>query len=354
MPIRRQVRSSRTLPAHTVPPTVVVTGCSSGIGAATARLLAADGFHVLAGVRDMAVGRSLAAGHPLIEPIRLDVTDEEHLEAFADRLDELPNGLAGLVNNAGIVNVGPIEALPQTRWEEAIAVNVLGTIAVTRIATPAVIAGRGRIINVSSPVARVSIPMLGPYAVTKAAMAAFNDTLRRELFETGVKVIEVTPGPVATPIFDKGVADGVGMMQYGHPEYRDRYGAMAHSAIEAGRKSATDGAPPEQTASAIVRTLTKRRPRLHIYLGAENRVVGVITRVVPARIADALIVRVTRSKNWKQDPELQLLPDAASFYEAGSTAIVARVTPAAEAFWASTRPRERSAIRSARQRNYVG
>lgn len=334
-------------------PTIAITGCSSGIGRATALQLASDGYHVLAGVRDRAVGDALAAAQPGIEPIRLDVTDEDDLTAFGERLDALPHGLAGLVNNAGIVHVGPIEGLPASRWREAMEVNVIGLLGVTRTALPAITTARGRVVNVSSPVSRIALPMLGPYAATKAAATALNDTLRRELAETGVRVIEVTPGAIATPIFDKGVADGVGLMQCGHPHFRERYGAMAHSAIEAGRQSGTDGAPPEVAAAAIVRALTARRPPAHIRLGVENRVVGILSRAVPTRLADAVLLRATRTRSWHRSDELQQHPDAAAYFAGEAEAIIAPLTPVAEALWSAATPRERYSVRGERRREHA-
>ncbi len=271
---------------------VLVTGASSGIGAATARALAARGFHVLAGVRNLDDALPLTEESDRVEPIVLDITDPVAIEAFAARVARLSNGLTALVNNAGTISVGAIEAVGADRWEEAIQVNVLGTINVTRAALPGLLRGQGRVVNVSSPNGRVALPMFGPYAVSKFALEAFNDTLRREVAHLGVRVICVAPGPIATPIFDKGLAEATELMNTAPPEMRARYEPMIASAIKAAHNTQSNGHTPEEAAAVIVRALTARRPRTRYPMGVENRFATVLSRLLPDRAMDAVIARV--------------------------------------------------------------
>jgi NAD(P)-dependent dehydrogenase (short-subunit alcohol dehydrogenase family) len=285
----RRRRSARTPEPRG---TAVVTGASSGIGAATVRLLAERGFHVIAGVRDLRDAEPLTEYSDRVEPIQLDITDAGAIAAFAERIGRLPDGLDALVNNAGTISVGPIELIEAERWEAVMRVNILGTINLTRAALPAVIRSRGRVINVSSPTGRIALPMFGPYAVSKFALEAFNDTLRREIGHLGVRVICVTPGPIVTPIFDKGLEEATSLLENSTQVSRDRYGAMAASALQAGEHTKHNGRTPEEAAAVIARALTTRRPRTRYSMGRENQLASLVSRAVPDRAADALIARM--------------------------------------------------------------
>lgn len=286
----------------------LVTGASSGIGAATALQLAGRGYRVLAGVRDLADGAALVATDERIEPILLDITSAEHCQALQQRLALEPLGLSALVNNAGVLSVGPIELIPHDRWESVIGVNIVGTIAVTRAAIPALLRGRGRVINVSSPTGKLALPMFGPYSVSKFALEAFNDTLRRELRHVGVRVICVTPGMIVTPIFDKGIDEGQSVWDANEhrPEMHERYGRLAASALQAGDEAKRVGRPPADAAALIVRAITARRPRTRYRQGFENRLANVLPRVLPDRAIDAILANVATADYDAKPPEIDL------------------------------------------------
>ena len=191
---------------------VVVSGASSGIGEATARRLAAAGFDVIAGVRSAADAQRLTAdpADPAgrITAAQLDVTVPADVAALGVLVDEQsPGGLRGLVNNAGVAVVGPIQVLGIDDWRRQLEVNVIGQVAVTRTLLPALLQARGRVVNVSSIGGRVAGPLLGPYAASKFALEAFTDVLRREVLARGVQVVAIEPGAVATPIWTKGRAE---------------------------------------------------------------------------------------------------------------------------------------------------
>ncbi|MDO9356143.1 MAG: SDR family oxidoreductase [Solirubrobacteraceae bacterium] len=287
---------TRTDASPTMLGTVLVTGASSGIGQATARTLAAAGFHVLAGVRDLDDALPLTEESDRIEPIELDVTDPVAIAAFAERASRLGNGLAALVNNAGTISVGAIEAVPASRWEETINVNVLGTINVTRAALPSLMRARGRVVNVSSPNGKLAMPMFGPYAVSKFALEAFNDTLRREVAHLGVRVICVSPGPTSTPIFDKGLAAATELMDASPADMRARYEPMIASAVKAAQETKSGGHTAQEAADVIARALQARRPKTRYPMGIENRLAATIARVVPDRAADRIVARFTTAK----------------------------------------------------------
>ena len=165
-----------------MPKTVLITGASSGIGAACATRLAAKGWEVHAGVRTP--GDAPAGTTEVI----LDVTDPPPLEF--ERLD-------GLVNNAGIAIAAPLEDLPLDELRRQLEVNVVGQLAVTQAVLPALRAAKGRIVIVGSIAGRSALPFLGAYAISKFALEAMSDSLRLELAPDGIEVSLVEPGTIA-------------------------------------------------------------------------------------------------------------------------------------------------------------
>lgn len=176
----------------------VVTGASSGIGAATARRLAADGFAVLAGARREDRLAELAAEIGA-RPLRLDVTDQASVDAFAAALDECDV----LVNNAGVaVGVDPVAAGDPAAWRWMYDVNVLGTLRMVRALLPMLRAGAGgTIVNLTSTAASGNYEGGGGYSAAKHAQHALTETLRLELAGVPVRVIEIAPGMVRTEEF---------------------------------------------------------------------------------------------------------------------------------------------------------
>jgi NAD(P)-dependent dehydrogenase (short-subunit alcohol dehydrogenase family) len=278
---------------------VVVTGASSGIGWATALVLAHEGWLVFAGVRRedhgealLAAAAALGAG-VLLQPIRLDVTNEASIAAataeIAAELEERGERLVGLVNNAGIAVAGPTEEIPLTRLRTVLEVNVVGAVATTQALLPLLRAGRGRIVNISSVSGRVASPFLGPYAASKFALEALSDALRVELAPWGLKVVLVEPGPVATPIWGKGEA----MADEDREGISDSspYAPYLGRVRMAFREGARRGIPPEVVAGVIVRALSVPRPRARYLVGSNRAAVALVARLAPDGMRDWLITR---------------------------------------------------------------
>jgi NAD(P)-dependent dehydrogenase (short-subunit alcohol dehydrogenase family) len=264
----------------------LVTGASSGIGRACAQHLHGLGFEVLAGVRDE------ADAPPGLEPVRLDITSEADVAAAADRVGA---ELAVLVNNAGTAIMGPVEGVPLEDWRRQLEVNLIGQIAVTRALLPALVQGRGRIVNMSSIGGRVALPLFGPYAASKFALEAVTDALRREVAQHGVKVVSVEPGAIATPIWDKGLADAQQRLDAMPPDVPRRYERLIGAVRAAARNMGEEGLAPEEVAEAVGRAVTARRPRTRYVIGRQARVQAVLTRLLPDRAFDALIRRALTS-----------------------------------------------------------
>jgi NAD(P)-dependent dehydrogenase (short-subunit alcohol dehydrogenase family) len=272
-------------------PTVLITGASTGIGRATALGLAASGWTVLAGVRKAADGEALSAtGGERVLPLELDVTDQAQIESAAQRVDELaPGGLDALVNNAGIGFGGPLELLPLDDLRSQFEVNVIGPVALTQALLPALRRARGRIVFVSSVGGRVAMGFTAPYAASKHAIEAIGDALRVELRSSNVQVALVEPGSVATPIWDKGRAQGDGLSvpveltaQYGHVP------AAMNKALEDTERR---GIPPEQVAATIERALTARRMKARYLIGRDAKAMLLAKRLLPDHVFDRVAKR---------------------------------------------------------------
>lgn len=275
-------------------PAVVVTGSSTGIGAACALELAKQGFRVFAGVRSEADAerlRSQARGS--LSPLSIDVTDSELIGAaarsVADAVGEA--GLAGLVNNAGIVVAGPLEILPIDELRRQLEVNVIGQIAVTQAFLPLLRAARGRIVNVGSLNGAVAPPYLGPYAASKFALEALTDALRSELRAWGIAVSLVEPAAVQTPIWEKSRAAAEQVADRVSSQALELYEADLDAVREATYRLAAGGMPVEKVVRAVVRALTAKRPKTRYYVTLESRLAFGVFRLVPDRIRDRIVQR---------------------------------------------------------------
>jgi NAD(P)-dependent dehydrogenase (short-subunit alcohol dehydrogenase family) len=266
---------------------VVVTGASTGIGAATALHLREIGFSVLAGVRrDSDAARLRELG---LTPMRLDITDPDQLADARDTVGDRP--LAGLVNNAGINLFGPLEFVQIDDLRLQLEVNVIGQVAATQAFISGLQAGRGRIVNVGSIAGRLATPMVGGYAASKFALSAITDTLRRELIPQGLDVILVEPGGVKTPLIS-GINQR-GDRFDGPPELAQRYGRMITTALELTKNiDERTGLDASVVAAVIGRALTARRPRTRYLVGRDARLQAAMAKLLPDRLVDRLLLNL--------------------------------------------------------------
>ena len=247
----------------------MVTGASTGIGAATARALAGRGFHVLAGVRREEDADAIRG--PGVEPLILDITEPDHIAALAARVRDDPQGrvVRALINNAAIQANVPIEVFTIDRWRRMFEVNLFGQVAVIQALLPALIRSQGRVVNLSSVGGRVAMAGYGPYAATKFALEAVSDSLRRELAPSGVAVVVVEPGAVRTEMLGRAIATGVELVSGMTPEQSLRYGGLVHAVNAQAVSSTGSGVPAEAAAEVIVKAVTARRPRTRYTVGRE-------------------------------------------------------------------------------------
>jgi NAD(P)-dependent dehydrogenase (short-subunit alcohol dehydrogenase family) len=275
-------------------PAVLITGSSSGIGAACAVGLDRRGFRVFAGVRSQADAERLRQqASPRLTPVMLDVTAPASIAAVAATLSDAlgSRGLAGLVNNAGVAVCGPLETLPLAELRRQLEVNCVGPIAVTQAMLPLLRAARGRIVNMSSANGALAPPYMGPYAASKFALEALSDALRLELRRTGIKVCLVEPGVIATPIWEKSIDAADQLLGRLPPPavefYRDDLEALRRSA----RRLAAMGWPAESVVRAVIHALTARHPKTRYYGDWQTRLCFKGFKIVPDPIRDWLVRR---------------------------------------------------------------
>jgi NAD(P)-dependent dehydrogenase (short-subunit alcohol dehydrogenase family) len=249
---------------------VLVTGASSGIGAATAVRLAARGFEVFGTSR--APGRQ---GPPGVRFVALDVRDDESVaKGVAQVLAALPR-LDALVCNAGIGIFGSVEETPLEAARELFETNFFGTLRVLRAVLPHMReARRGRIVIVGSLAGRAPIPFQAHYSASKAALDALALALHNELHAFGIRVSLVEPGDIRTEFNDR--------TAWGEPA-RSAYGDPLRRAEQVIRESLPRAPGPEHVAATIERALTSRRPRVRYTVGPDALLVPLARRLLPDR-----------------------------------------------------------------------
>ena len=277
---------------------VLVTGASTGMGAAATRELAHRGFHVLAGVRrDRDADTIRAAG---VEPILLDITEPARVAALAARVAADPRPLHALINNAGIQVNGPVEALPMEQWRWVFEVNLFGHIAVTQALLPALLRSKGRVINISSIGGRAAMATYGAYAGAKFALEAVSDSLRREVAPLGVHVVVVEPGGVRTEMATRGVATANDLAARMTPEQVERYGSLVQANNALMTSGTTSGLTADAAARIIVKAVTTRRPRPRYTAGRDAAMIIPLTRILSDRTLDRILAANLRRHYPKQ------------------------------------------------------
>jgi NAD(P)-dependent dehydrogenase (short-subunit alcohol dehydrogenase family) len=267
---------------------VVVTGASTGLGAATAREFAARGYHVLAGVRRDVDADALRADG--IEPHILDITEESDVAAIAGRVadDELQRPLRALINNAGVAVNAPVETLPIAQWRQLFEVNLFGHIAMTQALLPALLNSSGTVVNVSSVGGKFAMATYGAYAGSKFALEAASDSLRREVGPFGVKVVVVEPGGVKTGMAERAVAGADRHSADMTADQLARYAGLT-AAVSAQQLAFTrKGVVVERAARVIAKAATASRPRTRYPIGSEAALLW-LTRVTSDRFLDRML-----------------------------------------------------------------
>jgi NAD(P)-dependent dehydrogenase (short-subunit alcohol dehydrogenase family) len=273
---------------------VIITGASTGIGAATARELARRGFHVLAGVRRDSDADAIRG--PGIEPLIIDITNPNHIRALAARVHGDAQGrvVRALVNNAGMARNAPVEALAIDEWRRLFEVNLFGHIAVTQTLLPALIRSKGRVVNISSVGGKIAMATYGPYAGTKFALEAVSESLRREIAPFGVQVVVVEPGAVSTEMPGRAIATARELVSTMTPEQSQRCGGLVQAITAQAASHTESGLPADAAAKVIVKALTARKPRTRYTVGRDAALLTLLARILPDPILDHVFAAALR------------------------------------------------------------
>ncbi len=272
--------------------TVLITGCSSGIGLASARGLRDAGWHVVPTARkekDLAMleGEGFA-------PVELDLLESSSIEAAARRtLDQLDGVIGAVVNNAGFGQIGAVEDVDRAALRRQFEVNVFGLQELTNHFIPVLRRqGWGRIVNVSSVYGRVTAPMVGSYCASKYALEALSDALRMELRGSGVAVSLIEPGAIVTDFRKNAVEQAESSLDLQGARFAERYARV----IERGKR-AREGRPrrfslpPEAVARKIRRALESRRPKPRYCVTFPAHLAAFLRRVLPSSFMDFALSR---------------------------------------------------------------
>jgi NADP-dependent 3-hydroxy acid dehydrogenase YdfG len=286
---------------------VLVTGCSSGIGEATARRLAGHGWTVYASARRLESIEQLAdVGCKLLQ---LDVTDEPSMRAAVETVEREHGAVGVLVNNAGYSQGGPIEQVPLEAVRRQFETNVFGVIALTQMALPAMRTQHwGKVVNVGSMGGRLTLPGGGLYHATKYSLEAISDALRFEVRGFGVDVVLVEPGLITTEFGKTAVgtvndADSAGEASSGgqaddrndgahnggnpYKEFNTKLAAMTAGVYEGPMRHLGGG--PDVVAKAIEKAISRRKAPSRMLLTPSAHLTVLQRKLLPDRLWDAML-----------------------------------------------------------------
>ena len=272
---------------------VVITGASTGIGWATAKLLLDRGFRVFGSVRKQADADRLTSEFGAnFTPLLFDVTDEAAVLAAAREVRTALDGetLAGLVNNAGIAVAGPVLELSADQFRRQMDVNVIGPIIATQAfgpllgSDPSLKGPRGKIVMISSVAGKSGNPLMSAYSASKFAIEGLSESLRREMMLFGIDVIIIAPGAVKTPIWGK--AEEVDVSGYKNSPFFPALQKIRQFMLQLGE----NGLPAETIAAAIADVLTSANPKVR-YQIAPDQFRHLMTAILPKRMVDKIIAK---------------------------------------------------------------
>jgi NAD(P)-dependent dehydrogenase (short-subunit alcohol dehydrogenase family) len=265
---------------------VMVTGGGGGIGHALVARLAGRGQNVIAAARQPE-RLTAASGPGRVAGIGLDMSRPETIAAAAGEAARIIGGgtLAGLVNMAGIIVEGPLEAIPPAELRRQLEINVVGPFALTQALLPLLKQGRGRVVNIGAISAHLTVPFYGPIAASKSALASLSDAMRLEFAPFGIEVVLVEPGAMRTGIFATSRAARDAILS-AVPEQENRYRPALRQMDRAFEKAGADD--PAVVVDAVIAALSRRRPRPRVVVGKGTGALLALSHM-PIRLRDRLV-----------------------------------------------------------------
>ena len=270
---------------------ILITGCSSGIGLDAARGLKARGWRVFATCRQEADCERLRSEG--MESFRLDYADEASIvAAVAETLRRTGGKLDALYNNGAFACPGAVEDLPRGALREIFETNLFGYHDLTRRLIPVMRAqGHGRIVNCSSVLGLVGATWRGAYVATKFAMEGLSDVLRIEMRGTGIDIILIEPGPIATRIRENAVPHFEQWIDWENSARREQYASLRGRLYDKKTKKDTFELGPEAVTVKLIHALEARRPKARYYVTTPTYLMGFLRRILPTRALDWLIAK---------------------------------------------------------------
>lgn len=270
---------------------ILITGCSSGIGLASARMLKSRGWRVLATARKSEDLERLARDEG-VEALPLELADPESVAACAqEALHRTGGHLDALFNNAGFGQTGAVEDITADLLRYQIEVNLIGAHELTRRVLPAMRAnGAGRIVYCSSVLGLVAGPFRGAYCASKFAMEGLTDALRLELRDTGIKICLIEPGPIRTRFLEHVIARARETIDIEGSPHREAYRERL-AKLEAGGDTAFK-LEPEAVATKLVHAVESPRPKARYFVTKPVYVADFLKRVLPTSLLDRALLRM--------------------------------------------------------------
>ena len=270
---------------------ILITGCSSGIGLDAARRLAARGWRVFATCRQETDCERLRTEG--LESFRLDYADEASIaEAVEETLRRTGGTLDAVYNNGAFACPGAVEDLPRGALREIFETNLFGYHDLTRRVIPVMRRqGYGRIINCSSVLGLVGAKWRGAYVATKFAMEGLTDVLRIEMRGTGINLILIEPGPIATKIRENAVPHFEQWIDWENSARREQYVSLRGRLYDKKTKKDAFELGPEAVTAKLIRALEDKHPKARYYITTPTHLMGVLRRILPTRALDWLIAK---------------------------------------------------------------
>ncbi len=273
--------------------TIVITGASTGIGAACALILDKLGYFVFAGVRKNEAAEKLQEqASPKLKPIFLDVTDSASIQSAVETVTNVvgDRGILGLVNNAGVAVPSPLELLPIAEFQQQMNINVTGQLAVTQGFLGLLRQGQGRIVNMGSVSGRSAAPFMGAYNASKFALEALTDVMRMELKPWGISVSIIEPGAIATPIWEKSFMQ-VDTARKTLPQSAETlYGEAMNAVRKRVGIIASEGISPDFVAEIVVQALTAKQPKTRYVVGRDAKIAVLLRHLLPDHLYDRVML----------------------------------------------------------------
>jgi len=277
------------MPDH--PRSILITGCSTGIGYDAAHTLARRGWRVLAACRKPEDAERLAAEG--LETLVLDYEDPASVAAAAETALGMTGGrLDALFNNGAYAIPAPLEDLPRPAISAIFNANFIGWHDLTVRLLPAMRAqGHGRIVNCSSVLGLVATPYRGAYNATKFALEAWSDTLRMEMAATGIRVSLIEPGPIATPFRKNAIAQFERWVDWEASPRAEEYRANLLDRLYEGSGRNPFRRPASAVTARLIHAIESPRPRRRYYVTVPTHAMAVARRLLPTALLDRILIR---------------------------------------------------------------